>query len=536
MTNNNQNTKLTATKAVILARVSSRSQEDGYSLDAQTEMCRKYATQNNLQVVKEYQIVESSTQGARKEFNKMIQFVSQQKGCTAVIAHTVDRFQRRFNETVACEPFILASQMELHFVQSNLVINSENYFNNALVWDVNVMGARAYINAIKVHTRKGIARKIEKGEWPCKAPVGYKNVEQNGKKTIIIDPVAAPLVQKFFQDYATGNYSLEQASRDFKKAGLISCRGVPFNAASMQRTLTNPFYYGIMNVKGALRPHSYGPLISKQLFDKCQQVREGFNKQPLRYDKLPFTFKRMIKCADCESYISSYHRYKKNKTNNGEHHYVYLRCAGKANNKECSCGEIREEVATKAVMETLKAIQVPPALLKGVLAQLIGKLNTQEKAQQTELANAQRRLGQIAKEKEVWIQKEAAGLLPSQTVNEKLQALAEEEKSLQAKLSGKQKPSKQVAWTLARAVNLLSRLPELYAGSQNLQKRKILNLLFANLLMKGKSIEIIMKKPFSFVAEGSKYCVWGTLLHEMYNYFAFGLYSIPVYKSELRLL
>ena len=334
-------------------------------------------------------------------------------------------------------------------------------------------------------------------------------MEINGKKTIIVDPVAAPLVQKFFQDYSTGNYSLDQASRDFKKAGLISCRGVPFNAASMQRTLTNPFYYGVMKVHGQLMPHIYPPIISKQLFDKCQQVRAGFNKQPLRYDKLPFTFKRMIKCADCKSYISSYHRHKKNKTNNGEHHYVYLRCAGKANNKNCSCGKIREEVATNAVMAKLKAIQVPPALLKDVLTQLVGKLNTEEQAQNAVRVNTQRRLGQIAKEKEVWVQKEASGLIPSETVNARLQALADEERILQERLTDKKAASSHTAWTLARAVNLLSRLPELFAGSQNGQKRKILNLIFANLTMNGKNIEIITKKPFQYCLEGHKLSNWG---------------------------
>ena len=119
-------------------------------------------------------------------------------------------------------------------------------------------------------------------------------------------------------------------------------------------------------------------------------------------------------------------------------------------------------------------------------------------------------MGQIAKEKEVWIQKEVSGLIPSETVNAKLQALAEEEKSLQDKLSGQKKgASNRTAWTLARAVNLLSRLPELFAGSQSGQKRKILNLLFANLLMKGKSIEIIMKKPFQLMLEGPNSSIWG---------------------------
>ena len=509
MTNNIPSQYKAATKAVILARVSSRSQEDGYSLDAQIEMCRKYSAQNNLQVIREYQIVESSTQGARKEFSKMIQFVSQQSGCTAVIAHTVDRFQRRFNETVACEPFILAGKMELHFVQSNLVINKNNYFDKALVWDVNVMGARAYVNAIKVHTRKGLANKIEKGEWPCRAPVGYKNVEIDGKKTIILDPIAAPLVKKFFEDYATGNYSLKKAARDFKKAGFVGRRGIPFNAACMQRTLVNPFYYGIMSVKGTLIPHKYGPIISKQLFDKCQQVRKGFHRQGIIYNKFSFPFKRMIKCACCGSYISSYHRDKKNKRNGKKHHYVYLRCAGKANKVKCTCKEIREEVAINAVINKLKGIKVPSVLLKDALSQLIGKVHTQTQVEHSIQVNAQRRLGQIEKEKEVWIQKEASGLIKSETVNAKLKALADEEKSLQEHVTKKKPASNTAVWTLARAINLISRLPELFAGSQNEQKRKILNLVFANLLMKDQNIEFTTKKPFSLLAEGSKCIVKG---------------------------
>ncbi len=519
MTNNNQTPKLTATKAVILARVSSKEQEDGYSLAAQENNAQAYCANRGYQVLKVFSIVESSTKGNRKKFHEMLNYINEQAGCIAIVSDTVDRFQRTFKETLEVDPMIKAGKVELHFIKNGLVVHKNSSASDTTMWRMCVLMAENYVLSLSENTKRGLKQKIMNGEWPSKAPVGYLNVTQNGRKTIIQDPQAAPLVKKFFEDYSTGNYSMEQAARDFKKAGLISCKGVAFNAASMQRTLENSFYCGIMNVKGTLIPHRYGAIISKQLFDKCQQVREGYHKQPLRYDKLSFTFKRMIKCADCDSYISSYHRCKTNKTDGKKHHYIYLRCAGKANHKQCSCGEIREEVATKAVMETLKAIQVPPALLKGVLAQLVGKLNTQEQAENAVRANAQRRLGQIAKEKEVWVQKEASGLIPSETVNAKLQALAEEEKNLQDKLSGQKKgTSNRTAWTLARAVNLLSRLPELFKGSQSGQKRKILNLIFANLLMKGKSIEIIMKKPFSFVAEGSKYCVWGTAFNEFYNF------------------
>ena len=510
MINNSQiNNQQHATKAVILARVSSKEQEDGYSLLAQENNAQAYCTNRGYQVLKVFSIVESSTKGNRTKFHEMLTYIKQQAGCIAIVSDTVDRFQRTFKETLELDPILKAGKVELHFIKNGLVVHKNSPASDTTMWRMCVLMAENYVLSLSDNTKRGLNQKIKNGELPTKAPVGYKNVTLNGKKTIIVDPIAAPLVRKFFQDYATGNYSLKQAAQDFKKAGLISCKGVPFNAASMQRTLTNPFYYGIMKVHGELIPHIYPPIISKQLFDKCQQVRAGFRRQFIRYDKQSFQFKRMIKCADCESYISSYHRCKTNKTDGKKHHYIYLRCAGKANYKKCTCGEIREEVATKAVMDKLKAIQVPPKLLTGALSQLLGNLNTQEQADRSELANAQRRLGQIVKEKEVWVQKEASGLIPSETVNAKLQALAAEEKYLQAKLSGKQKPSNQVAWTLARAVNLLSRLPELYAGSQILQKRKILNLIFANLSMKGKSIEIIIKKPFSLVAEGLNPSIWG---------------------------
>lgn len=517
---NNHNNKLSQAtlQAVILARVSSQEQESGYSLAAQERNAQEYCASKGYRVLKVFSIVESSTQGHRVKFHDMLNYIKKQPGCVAIVSDTVDRFQRSFKETLELDPMLKAGKVELHFLKNGLIIHQNSSANDTTMWRMCVLMAENYVLSLSDNTKRGLNQKIRNGEWPSKAPVGYKNIEQNGVKTIILDPIAAPLVQKFFEDYATGNYSLEQAARDFKKAGLVSCKGVPFNAASMHRTLSNPFYYGVMNVKGMLMPHRYPVIITKQLFDKCQQVRQGYHKQPLRYDKLAFAFKRMIKCACCGSYISSYHRYKTNKTNGKQHHYVYLRCAGKANKVPCSCGEIREEVAIDAVMSKLKAIQVPAALLKGALEQLVSRLGTLQQAEFATQHNVQRRLGHIAKEKEVWVQKEASGLISSEIVNNKLQALTEEEQTLQAKLSNRPEASKHTAWTLTRAINLLSRLPELFAGSQPEQKRKILNLIFANLSLKDKKLEIIYKKPFNLLAEGSKCCIWGTVVNAFYNF------------------
>ena len=52
-------------KAVILARVSTEMQEDGFSLDAQLDRLRNYCLNRNLEVLKEFTFVESSFKGKR---------------------------------------------------------------------------------------------------------------------------------------------------------------------------------------------------------------------------------------------------------------------------------------------------------------------------------------------------------------------------------------------------------------------------------------------------------------------------------------
>jgi site-specific DNA recombinase len=60
----------------------------------------------------------------------------------------------------------------------------------------------------------------------------------------------------------------------------------------------NPFYYGEMRIKGKLYPHKYPPLISKDLFDRCEEVRLGKTRATAtRYSEKPFIFRGLIKCA-----------------------------------------------------------------------------------------------------------------------------------------------------------------------------------------------------------------------------------------------
>ena len=83
--------------AVILVRVSSKEQEDGFSLDVQLSNLQTYAHRKELNVTQVFRIVESSTKGYRPEFERMIEFIRQQPKRIALIVDCVDRLQRSFS-------------------------------------------------------------------------------------------------------------------------------------------------------------------------------------------------------------------------------------------------------------------------------------------------------------------------------------------------------------------------------------------------------------------------------------------------------
>ncbi|MBR1604869.1 MAG: recombinase family protein [Alphaproteobacteria bacterium] len=67
-------------QAVMLARVSSRKQERGASLDAQVERIEEYCKKNNFSIIeptpKAFVFTESSTRGGRKKFKDWLPYMT----------------------------------------------------------------------------------------------------------------------------------------------------------------------------------------------------------------------------------------------------------------------------------------------------------------------------------------------------------------------------------------------------------------------------------------------------------------------------
>jgi len=216
-------------KALNVSRVSTPEQEEaGNSLPAQARRINDYCQRKSFEVIESFSFDESAYKEKRDEFDKLLDFVEEKVGKEkiAVCFDKVDRLSRSvFDKRVAkLYELAVADKIELHFVSDGQVINSQMSAGDKFRFGINLGLAKYYSDAISDNTRRAFEQKRLKGEWTGPVRIGYKNipldVEKRLRKDIIPDPERAPLVQKLFELYATGEYSLTKLWKEMTRLGL----------------------------------------------------------------------------------------------------------------------------------------------------------------------------------------------------------------------------------------------------------------------------------------------------------------------------
>lgn len=187
-------------KAIIIARVSTEEQKEaGLSLPAQVTRLEKYCQNKGYEILQICSFDESAYKAQRSEFDRIIDFVLEQKEKVAVCCDKVDRLSRNvFDKRISTlYEKALNDEIELHFVSDGQVINSRISAVEKFQFGISLGLAKYYSDAISDNVKRAIEQKLRKGEWPAKAPYGYKNVALDGDRTdIICDEYAAGIVQK----------------------------------------------------------------------------------------------------------------------------------------------------------------------------------------------------------------------------------------------------------------------------------------------------------------------------------------------------
>lgn len=194
--------------AVLYARVSSKEQEQGFSIPAQLRLLHDYAQQRGLTVVKEFTDVETAKRSGRTAFGEMLAHIRKQ-GTSIVLVEKTDRLYRNIKDWVTLDDLGL----EIHFVKENAVLSPDSRSSDKLVHGMKVVMAKNYIDNLSEETRKGMLEKARSGLWPSYAPVGYQNTTgTDGKRIITPDPATAPVIAQL----SIGSRPARTASRHYR--------------------------------------------------------------------------------------------------------------------------------------------------------------------------------------------------------------------------------------------------------------------------------------------------------------------------------
>lgn len=234
---------------------------------------------------------------------------------------------------------------QLHFVTEYEVISRNSNGHEFTKYQINIVLSESYTNNMSDNIKREMREMPEKGEYFHTAPVGYLNQRTSRHQTtIVIDPVMGQIVRKLFREYATGTYSLADLTRMADTIGFKTIRGNKAHKQTLISMLKNPFYYGYMRCYGHLYPHNYEKLVSKELFDKCQDLLLGRSSHRKR--KVEDMYRGMIRCKDCGRMITP-----DPKTNRYGKKYTYLFCP------HCRGTCVNENIVTQKLKKTCVSLK-----------------------------------------------------------------------------------------------------------------------------------------------------------------------------------
>jgi len=454
-------------------RVSTVKQGAGVSLQEQKEAIVRYAEKNNLNIIQWFEELETAAKQGRPLFTKMLKLLRSGKSSGTII-HKIDRSARNLKDWAALGDLI-DEGIEVHFAHESLDMDTRG---GRLAADIQAVIASDYIRNLREEAIKGLYGRLKQGIYPFGAPVGYNN--QGGGQIKSINPIYGPLVKKAFQLYASDKYSLEELTKIMNELGLRNSKGNKLTLSALSLVLNNPFYVGVIKVKGKTFQGKHDPLISSDLFTKTQNVLRG--KTNTKFLKHDFLFRRLIKCAIC-NYSLIGERQKG---------HVYYRCQTKA----CPTKTVREELIEKALVNILEDIQLyslEEEILNEILHDAQVKWSSNHDAIEESLKMQQSKISQKLErltdalidnviDKDLFEIKKEKLLVELQGFKHKSLNLSDQKEAIFKKAS--------------KFLELIKSAKKAYLNGINEEKRKIIKCITSNFAIQGRKPIISMKSPF----------------------------------------
>jgi site-specific DNA recombinase len=463
-----------------------------FSIPAQLKLLKEYAASEGYEIVSEFIDVETAKKSGRTNFNEMVGLLQKEaksrreNRCRTILVEKTDRLYRNFKDYVTIDDL----KVDLHFVKEGQILSPESNSSAKFMHGIKVLMAKNYVDNLGEETRKGMREKAEQGIWPSKAPAGYRNIPgPHGKKIIEVDPETGPIVQRIFERYGSGRFSMKEIGQMAVDEGLELKREGNFSAV-IQYMLKNPIYAGWFMWKGRRYEGTHTPLVTKELWDKVQECREQRRTRKSRRVKRDFAFGRMITCGHCGCTLVG--EIKKGK-------YIYYRCT----HYKTDCNEpyVREEVLEKKFTDILRILRFDEEVLEWIRTALKESHDDETRYHREVVDKLQKEYKRLEQRLEAMYVDKLDGKIGERFYEQKSAEWREDQKDILRRLEEHQDASQSYMDEGIALMELANRAADLFAEQSASEKRRLLEFVLSNSFWAGGELTPVFRQPFDMLAD-----------------------------------
>ena len=471
-------------KAVLFARVSSRSQEDeGYSLDSQVKLLQTYCSNKGLTVERIFKITESASKSTqRRTFKEAMKFI-EDNDIKHLIIEKVDRHVRNLQDAVGTHDWLTADEnRHVHFVKDSLILHKNSRSQEWLNWGIRVVMAKNYIDNLREEAMKGWTEKLAQGWLPASPPPGYVTITKEGKRIHVPNPKTCDAIRKSFIFYLNPGESLESTSRYLTSLGIVTRQNRPYAKSQLHRTFNNPFYIGINHFDGKDYPGAQETFISKKLFNRVQEKLHG--GRPRAFNKHQSPLQGVIRCEDCGSMVTWQQQ-------KGRYYGVCRRLTA-----ACKQGKmLREDKVEELVINKLSQLVSPsPEIIDWVVSVMREQYADRIEKREQRISTIHSQIKRISLMDETLYDDKLSGEISKERYKEKHHNFIEQKAELETELANIDGSLKGRLEQRLAVLELSQKAAELYRHKTPAQKRLIISKLFENITLKRGSISVKYSK------------------------------------------
>lgn len=322
-------------------RVSTDKQEE-LSPDSQEKLLREYAKNNNIVLLNVFFEIGISGRKAdkRPEFQRMISLAkSDDHPVDVILVWKFSRFARNQEESIVYKSLLKKQHnVDVVSVSEPLV---DGPFGSLIERIIEWMD-EYYSIRLSGEVLRGMKEKAQQHGYQTSPPLGYEAVGQG--KPFVINEDDFRIITYMANQYDFHGADFTRIARQLNTMGYKTKRGNPFEARSVERLLTNPFYYGLVVWNGVSFMGSHEVRFTKERFDQRMLKIQSQHRTYKRRDvsSCRHWLSGLLKCGTCGASLAY---------NGALRHSPGFQCYKYAKGMHKGSMSISEKKVTEAVYE-----------------------------------------------------------------------------------------------------------------------------------------------------------------------------------------